>query len=119
MEDNMPALNVATGRKDTELSKSIDIKWQAVQDYQLRRIIDVKYINTEAQIADALTKVPERKEIVDQLLGILPGCSGRHQGVCNADESLGCRHKQSANGHHHYGLVAKSCGHDSRYQIKG
>jgi len=71
-EDNMPALKIATNRKDTELSKSIDIKYHAIQDFQLRGVIDVKYVKSEDQLADAFTKVPSRPDVIQQLLGKLP-----------------------------------------------
>jgi len=80
MEDNMPALNCATGRKDTELTKSIDIKFHAIQDLQRRKFIDVIYIESEDQIADALTKVPSRPEMVHQLLGCKDGPTCQNRG---------------------------------------
>jgi len=75
-EDNMPALHVATNQKSSELSKSIDIKWHAIQEAQHHHLIDVRYIKSEEQLADALTKVPSRLEIIDQLLGLYPRRSG-------------------------------------------
>jgi len=85
-EDNQPAIYVATNQKNTQVAKHIDIKYHDVQDCQLKYLIDVKYISTKDQLADALTKVPSNPQMIDAILGSLPGSTGRNRGVCCTGE---------------------------------
>jgi len=85
-EDNQPAIHVATNNKNTDVAKNIDIKYHDVQDCILKYLIDIKYIPTVDQLADAMTKVPSSSQVIDALFGIEPRHSDRNRGVCCVDK---------------------------------
>jgi hypothetical protein len=66
MEDNQSTIYVAKGTEQKRL-KHIDIKYHFIKDHIEKKEIDLKYINTELQEADILTK-PVGKNILDRLL---------------------------------------------------
>ena len=68
-EDNQPAIAIVMNQRDHEAAKHVDVKYMAIQDYQLKGYILVKYIGTKKQLADSLTKVTANPAVLDQLLG--------------------------------------------------
>ena len=69
-EDNQPTIAIVSNHRSPGLTKHIDVKMRAVQDYQEKGYILVQYVPTKLQIADALTKVTTNKMVMEQLLGI-------------------------------------------------
>ena len=55
-EDNQGAVSLSKGSKITPRTKHIDIKFQHVRSLVAKGVIDVKYVETDLQRTDILTK---------------------------------------------------------------
>ena len=55
-EDNQGAVSLSKGSKITSRTKHIDIKFHHVRSLVVKGVVDVKYIETDLQRADILTK---------------------------------------------------------------
>jgi len=55
-EDNQGAVSLSKGSKITPRTKHIDIKFHHVRSLVAKGVVDVKYVETDLQRADILTK---------------------------------------------------------------
>ena len=55
-EDNQGAVSLSKGSKITPRTKHIDIKFHHVRSLVAKGVVDVKYVETNLQRADILTK---------------------------------------------------------------
>ena len=73
-EDNHACINMVKNPKGWKRTKHIDVRLHFVRDLAEEDVINIKYIPTWKQIADALTKplpLPQFAKFRDRLLGQL------------------------------------------------
>lgn len=71
--DNMNAIKLIKNREFHQRSKHIDVRYHFVRDLYEKGVIDIKYVRSEEQCADILTKplAKPRYEILRQMLGLM------------------------------------------------
>lgn len=82
LEDNQPTISVCKNQKSSKVAKHIDTKYHSLEDSILKGRIDVSYVQTDDQLADALTKVRSNIHDVSFLLGRPSNQTVQKQGVC-------------------------------------
>lgn len=82
LEDNQPTIAVCKNQKSSKVAKHIDTRYHSLDDNILKGRIDVTYVQTDLQLADALTKVRSTVQDVSFLLGTSPDQTVQKQGVC-------------------------------------
>ena len=55
-EDNQDAIVISAQEKETQRTKNIDDKFNFLHDLITKGVIEVKYISTNEQLADVMTK---------------------------------------------------------------
>ncbi|KAI3655823.1 hypothetical protein MP638_003036, partial [Amoeboaphelidium occidentale] len=73
--DNNACISIATTDSVTNANKHIELRFHIVKDRIIRNLINVKYVCTDKQLADIMTKhlpPPQHQEFTKQL-GVLSG----------------------------------------------
>jgi transposase InsO family protein len=58
-EDNLQTINIVRGQTNPKRTRHIDTKYHFVKDLAEKKIISLKYIETQRQVADLLTKAKD------------------------------------------------------------